>query len=392
MSTESKFTIIDSHIRRTIVESNVLDFAAKLLQPSLRGWVEGYVHHRSTRGPLVVEFDPTTTCNMSCPECISGLLLNQGQIDLARTLALIDEFHRCGVKGVIFIGGGEPLAHKGMPVPILRCREHGIAVGLTTNGTLIGRYMQVIAECVSWTRVSIDAATQETFSIFRPSNISQSFKRVTNNMLALAKVKRGLMGYSFLLMERQGLGGNSVTNAHEMLKAAQLACELGCDYFEVKPAVDMQHNLISFSLPIRESLVEQWAQMEYLNTGKFRVIAPHSFLRLLTGTAPEQPKSYTRCPSLEMRTLITPKGIYPCPYKRGHEETKLGDVDIPFDLFWSSNQRNQRVAEINPSTDCPFFCVRHEVNLLLLTLAQTYDDGIDLLPYMLTTETGDVFV
>lgn len=371
---------------------NVLDFATKLLQPSFRDWMESYVHHRSTHGPLIVEFDPTTACNMLCPECISGLLLNQGQIDLARTLALIDEFHRCGVRGVIFIGGGEPLAHKGMPAPILHCREHGIAVGLTTNGTLIGRYLQAIAEHVSWTRVSVDAATQETFSIFRPSNIPESFKKVTGNMSALANTKQGLMGYSFLLVERRGSNGDSVTNAHEVFRAAQLARELGCDYFEVKPAVDIHHNLIPFSLPIRESLSEQWLQMECLNTDTFQVIAPHSFSRLLTDITSDQPKNYTRCPSLEMRTLVTPKGIYPCPYKRGHKETKLGDIDVPFDSFWSSAQRSRRVANINPSTDCPFFCVRHEVNLLLLTLAQAYEGGVDLLPYMISTETGDVFV
>ncbi|HEY9584965.1 MAG TPA: radical SAM protein [Candidatus Paceibacterota bacterium] len=374
------------------MERNVLDFIAKLLQPSLRDWVENYVHHRSTLGPLIVEFDPTTACNMSCPECISGLLLNQGQIALERALALIDEFHRCGVRGIIFIGGGEPLAYKGMPVPILRCREHGIAVGLTTNGTLIRRYIPVLAECVSWTRFSVDAATQETFSIFRQSNIPESFKRVTNNISALANAKRGLMGYSFLLIERLGSGGDSVTNTHEMLKAAQLARELGCDYFEVKPAVDMHHNLIPFSSSIRESLAEQWSQMKYLNVDTFRVIAPRSFSQLLTGTSPNQPKNYTRCPSLEMRTLVTPKGIYPCPYNRGREETKLGDIDVPFDSFWSSEQRSRRVADINPSTDCPFFCVRHEMNLLLLTLAQAYDGGVNLLPYMVYTETDDVFV
>ena len=131
------------------METEVLDFRTKLFQPSLKGWVEQYISDRTTSGPIVIEFDPATACNLLCPECISGSLLNQGQFDLPRTLALIDEFKRAGVRGVIFIGGGEPLAHKGMPAPILRCHEHGIAVGLTTNGTLIGRYLKEISECVA---------------------------------------------------------------------------------------------------------------------------------------------------------------------------------------------------------------------------------------------------
>ena len=32
-------------------------------------------------GPEVVEFDPTTACNLGCPECISGSLLGAGGFD-----------------------------------------------------------------------------------------------------------------------------------------------------------------------------------------------------------------------------------------------------------------------------------------------------------------------
>ena len=374
------------------MKTEVLDFTTKLFQPSLRGSVEKYIRDRTTHGPIVVEFDPTTACNMFCPECISGSLLNQGQIDLARTLALIDEFKRAGVRGVIFIGGGEPLAHKGMPAPILRCREHGIAVGLTTNGTLIGRYLEEICECVAWTRVSVDAATQTTFSRFRPSNIPQSFRKVTDNMQALAKKKRGLLGYSFLLMERRELGGEIATNMNEMYAAAHLARELGCDYFEYKPAVDMDHNLIPLSHTVREILAAQIEQMTALNSGTFQVIAPSSMSLLLEGVTHHQPKDYTTCPSLEMRTVVTPKGIYPCPYKRGHAEVKLGDLDTPFDTYWISEKRRQLAVAINPSKDCPFFCVRHDFNLALLSLARKYDESACLLPYMAFTESEDVFV
>lgn len=371
--------------------NDVLNFVAKLMQPSLRGRVEEYVHTRTTSGPLIVEFDPTTACNFTCPECISFLLLNKGQIEAARTLALIDEFHRAGVKGVIFIGGGEPLAQKGMPAPILRCHEHGIKVGLTTNGSLIGRYIDVLSECVAWTRVSMDAANQGTFSTFRPSNIPDSFAKVTANIELLAKSKTGLLGYSFLLIERDTLD-EIVTNAHEVCEAARLARELGCDYFEYKPMVDEHHNLIPLSLTVRESLREQMVRMESLNTDTFRVIAPNSISHLLNGTSEDQPKDYTTCPTLEMRTLITPKGIYPCPYKRGYEEVKLGDIDVRFDEYWTSEKRRELAAKVNPSRDCPFYCIRHDMNVMLLTLAQTYDGGTDLLPYMIGTEVGDVFI
>lgn len=318
----------------------VLSFVTKLLQPSLRGRVEEYMRTRTTLGPLVVEFDPTTACNFTCPECISVSLLNKEKIEITRTLALIDEFHRAGVKGIIFIGGGEPLAQQGMPAPILRCRELGISVGLTTNGSLVGRYIEAISECVSWTRVSVDAACQKTFSIFRPSSIRDSFQKITDNIRLLAKYKKGLLGYSFMLIERKSLNGETVTNIHEIYEAARLARELGCDHFEYKPMVDKYHNLIPLSNCAKKSLVEQIAKMQSLNTESFRVIAPSSISHLLNEANKDQPKKYTTCPAMEMRTLVTPKGIYPCPYKRGHDEMKLGDIDVQFDEYWTSEKRS----------------------------------------------------
>jgi len=376
------------------MNSNVLSFVAKLLQQSLRGRVEEYVRTRTTSGPLIVEFDPTTACNFTCPECINILLLNKGRIEVTRALALIDEFHRAGVKGVIFIGGGEPLAQKGMPAPILRCHEHGISVGLTTNGSLIGRYIEAISECVSWTRVSVDASCQKTFSIFRPSSISDSFQKVTANIELLAKSKKGLLGYSFLLIERDNLDGEIVSNIQEIYGAACLAKELGCDYFEYKPMVDEHHNLVPLSECGRNSLVEQMAKMQSLDTENFRVIAPGSISYLLNGVRQDQPKDYVTCPTLEMRTLITPKGIYPCPYKRGYDEMKLGDIDVRFDEYWTSEKRRQLAAGINPSKDCPFYCIRHDMNVMLLSLVQAYGNGVDLLPYMVGVEAdaGDVFI
>ncbi len=374
------------------MQSNVLDFVAKLFQPSVKSWLDTFLSGQS-QGPFVIEFDPTTACNMTCPECISGTLLNQGQIDLARTLALIDEFKRIGVRGVIFIGGGEPLAHKGMPLPIRRCHNNGMSVGLTTNGTLIGRYLDDLAECVAWTRVSIDAGSQEMFSRFRPSRIKDSFRVVTDNMAMLAKRKSGLLGYSFLVMERHERNGATLSNVGEIAQAARIAREIGCDYFEVKPAVDMHHNLVPFSDDVQSRMREQMHRMEGLATNSFRILAPDSISHLLEADSHHQPKDYTACPSLEVRTVVTPKGVYACPYKRGISEGKLGEIsNIPFGAYWHSDERKARSRTINPSTDCPFFCVRHEFNRTLLALAQARTGGVDLLPYMTSIERNDVFI
>src|SRR3712207_7470902 len=70
-----------------------LNFVEKLRQPTVSARIIELVANGRTRGPLVVEFDPTTACNFKCPECISLGLLNRGQISNDRVIELINEFH-----------------------------------------------------------------------------------------------------------------------------------------------------------------------------------------------------------------------------------------------------------------------------------------------------------
>lgn len=375
-----------------MAKTHILDFIDKILQPEIRPQIQEYITNKKTSGPVIVEFDPTTTCNFRCPECINFDLLNKGQIDPKRTLEIVEEFYKAGVKGIIFIGGGEPLTHSGMPKPIVRAHELGMHIGLTTNGSLINRYLDEIAEYVSWTRVSVDAATQKTFSIFRPSLIPDSFKKVTENIKALSEKKKGILGFSFLLIERKLSNGKNTTNCHEVYEAAKLARNLGCDYFEYKPMVDDNHNLIPFSDEVRDSLSKQLYDLPKLDTDRFKVIAPKSIEHLLNAITPDQPKKYTTCPTLEMRTLVTSKGIYPCPYKRGHEKEKIGEISAHFGEYWKSEERIERVKKINPAIDCRFYCIRHQSNLFLNMLRETHEEGIELLPYMIETNLNDVFI
>ena len=63
-------------------------------------------------GPLVIELDPTAVCDLACPGCISEDLVSVGNsFSNDRLMEIGQEFIDCGVKAVILIGGGEPLAH-----------------------------------------------------------------------------------------------------------------------------------------------------------------------------------------------------------------------------------------------------------------------------------------
>lgn len=156
-------------------------------------------------GPVVVELDPTSFCDSACPGCISEKLLNIDRFERRRLLELAAELLELDVRAVILIGGGEPLAHPTTPELIQALHGGGLAVGLTTSGTLLDRHLELIAQAVSWTRVSLDAASPDTYARTRPHRSGRNmFERVTNAMGELAAQKTGTLGMSFMISVRGG--------------------------------------------------------------------------------------------------------------------------------------------------------------------------------------------
>ncbi len=364
-----------------MIEAQRFNYLDKLFQSNYRQNLRNYVDGSLT-SPLVIELDPTTRCNYECPECISANVKGQYEIPPTRLNQLINECSRMGVKGIIFIGGGEPLMHSDMPNPIIQAHNQGIDVGLTTNGSLLSRYLEPVAQHVAWTRVSIDAGTSSTYEKFRPSGLTHSFDRVIQNMSNLAKIKQGALGYCFLIIQRQD-GNENITNAREIFKAAKLAKEIGCNYFEFKPMVDSKHYLIPFSRDMKNIVSEQFSLCQELQDDNFAIVSPKSIEYLQEHDDPVQPKEYDQCAVMELRTLITPTGIYPCPYMRGRTDKKIGSIDdMPFDRFWGSFERKNTMHIINPQKDCGFYCIRHLPNVVLNHIKKMESEGVPILNYI----------
>jgi len=340
--------------------------------------------------PLVVEFDPTSACDLACPGCISGELLNKERFSRDRVLSLTKEMIDAGVRAVILIGGGEPLTHPAIAGVLQLLGEAGVQIGITTNGTLIDRHIDLIAKYASWTRVSVDSATPETFQHLRPSRTGQSrFDEVIRNMKLLAGRKSGILGYSFLIRTAAdgnnehvaggefGFGRIQQTNVHEIFEAAKLARDIGCDYFEPKPSYDDNHYLIIHDSDAMAIARDQIAMAKELETDTFHIIESVNLRHSIEGRQMEpQPKSYTSCPSTQLRTLVTPSGVYVCPYFRGNDTKKIGDVTTSSFLdMWTSTHRSEVMGRLNPCTDCGMHCIRHETNLELFSIRQLLAAG-----------------
>jgi len=353
-----------------------LNLKNKLLQNSVVKRIRQIGETGTSDAPWVVELDPTSACNLACPDCISLDLLNQGGFENQRLKDLAVEIVDAGVKAVIMIGGGEPLAHKESGWVIDYLGTHGVHVGVTTNGTLIDRHLDCLAEHTKWVRVSVDAGTPDTFQHFRPSpNGVSKFDQVIENMAALGKHKTGKMGFSFLILTEFDEGGQvRRSNISEIYQAGVIAKQVGCDYFEVKPSYDFDHFLIGQPSELVEMALEEISRLDELKSDDFRAITPATLKDVLSGKPLVQPKDYTTCPVSEMRTLVTPSGTYVCPYFRGMRDKRSGDVTRQsFTDMWNSQQRADVMEKLDPSKDCNFHCIRHKTNLALEEMFVTDD-------------------
>lgn len=352
-----------------------LDLESKLSQKSVLNYLTSIDWSKGSLAPFVVELDPTSRCNLACPDCISGELLNKDEIPSGRLLQLADELIDAGVKAVILIGGGEPMMHPSIEKVIERFGGAGVKIGITTNGLFLKKYLDVTAEFASWVRVSMDAATSETFNRIRPSKVGKSlFDSAIKNMQTFAKVKKGRLGYSFMIFNEGDYGFRGIpvnteafnkvnqikTNVHEIFQAALLAREIGCDYFEVKPMYDVNHFSIMQPESITRTVDEQLLLAKGLNNDCFRVLEATKLWSTLHGESNLEPKDYQRCVSAETRTLITPSGTYVCPYFRGAEHKNLGKIqDMTFRELWHGQRRIEIIRKLDPSEDCPMHCIRH---------------------------------
>ena len=94
------------------------------------------------RYPLTLQVEPTRRCNLSCEICMRGNLN-----DMESTLSL-DDFKTILKSGSFRYAGlhgwGEPLLNPHLFQMIEYAESEGVYTNLTTNGTLIGEYIDMV--------------------------------------------------------------------------------------------------------------------------------------------------------------------------------------------------------------------------------------------------------
>ena len=306
--------------------------------------------------PILVEFDLSNRCNHKCEFCTFKYIKDRSVLDTDLAMRSIDEFAAGGVKSINWTGGGEPLLHKDFCDIIRHAGSTGIDQGVFTNGSLLtDKTIDALLDTHSWVRISIDAATRETYEQIRRVD---DFERVTRNIRRLVEAKKKknsstTIGIGFII---------TPDNYAEIEKFSDLITDLGVDYGQYKPCIKGFND--------KEQISGEWWKQEVnpileevFEKNKKAVVNLYKLTDLIESSFD---KAYEKCYGHIFCPCIGASGdVWLCTHLRGLKKYSLGNLkDNTFDEIWHSKKREEVIKEIDFNL-CQFCCKNNEINKIL---------------------------
>jgi MoaA/NifB/PqqE/SkfB family radical SAM enzyme len=242
--------------------------------------------------PVHVQIIPSDLCNYDCKTCayrISGYSSNQlfgvenpdgsinhnpnRMLDLDFVKGVIDDCVEMGVKAIQATGGGEPIIHPNIREMISYAQEKELDTALVTNGLHLERRLGDVAMGLSWLRISVDAATPETFAKVRPA-FKGDVERSKKNFEGVLEAIRWAVRRKQEMGSRVVIGMGFVTqeeNWQEMPAFVKLARDLGVDNVRISGAFTPTGD--AYHASYRKEALELERQARELATPTFAVHA-----------------------------------------------------------------------------------------------------------------------
>jgi radical SAM protein with 4Fe4S-binding SPASM domain len=233
---------------------------------------------------------------------------------------------------------------------------------MTTNGVLLTeKTLNAILQDLTWLRISLNAATPQTYSRIHATN-PQDFNKVIKNLEKAVRIKKTkrypcTIGAQFLLLKH---------NYTEAESLAKMLRKVGLDYLIIKPYSQhpLSKNRIAETLDYGEFLASE-ELLKKISTDSFKVIFRKNAM-LKTSEA----KPYRRCLGLPFWAHLTCEGdLYACSAFLGDKRFLYGNIyERPFDEIWKGTKRKAINAMMNCKWDvnrCRKACRMDEINKFL---------------------------
>jgi MoaA/NifB/PqqE/SkfB family radical SAM enzyme len=184
--------------------------------------------------PFSLSIEPTTACNLGCPECPSGLkqfTRPTGKLNLDVHQEMLNQTS----KSVFYINyyfQGEPFLHPQFLDLIRQAKKHKIYTATSTNAHFIDQKKaeEIIGSGLDRLIISIDGLTQETYENYRVHGNLAKVIEATKLLIAAKKQKKSAtphLIFQFLAVK---------PNEHEIPAVFTLGNELGIDEVRIKTA------------------------------------------------------------------------------------------------------------------------------------------------------------
>ena len=202
--------------------------------------VTGYYVSRITKKPIQwgepisLSIEPTTACNLGCPECPSGLKMFSrptGNLDPKLFEKIIDQVHQKLIY-LTFYFQGEPFINKQFLKMVKYASDKKIFTSTSTNAHFIDKKVaeEIIESGLDQLIISMDGTTQEVYEQYRVHGELDKVLQGTENIIAAKKRLNSSTPkviFQFLVVKH---------NEHQIDDLHHLANKMGVDEVALKTA------------------------------------------------------------------------------------------------------------------------------------------------------------
>lgn len=213
--------------------------------------------------PMSLSVEPTTACNLRCPECPSGLrsfTRPTGKMDPILFSTIIDELHETLFYLILYFQG-EPYLHPQLLDMVRYASSKNIYTATSTNAHFINERSaeETVKSGLDRMIISIDGATQEVYESYRKEGKLEKVLEGTRHMVK-AKKRLGSstphLVWQFLVVK---------PNEHEIGQIKRLAREYQVDKVAFKSAQIYDYEEGNELIPT----ITKYSRYQQLAEGKF---------------------------------------------------------------------------------------------------------------------------
>ncbi|MGB0404047.1 MAG: radical SAM/SPASM domain-containing protein [Salibacteraceae bacterium] len=298
---------------RSLTVSRLLNAFVVLLSYYLSKWLKRPLMWGS---PVSISIEPTTSCNLGCPECPSGLKKFSrptGNLNQSLAESVFKELKN-SLHYVTFYFQGEPYIHPKFLDLVKKAKAQNLYTATSTNAHFLRDKVakETVESGLDRLIISIDGTSQETYEQYRINGKLDKVIEGTKNILKWKKELNSATPhviFQFLVVSH---------NEHQVEEVKKLGADLGVDEVKFKTAQLYDYENGNTLMPKNE----KFSRYKKGPDGKFSIKNPLD----------------NQCWRMWQGCVVTWDGlIVPCCFDKDAQH-QLGDLKTTtFKEIWKSN-------------------------------------------------------